>query len=138
MACHQLIYTSRSAFEFVETDLLNILNKAQSANYQHRISGLLVYHAGKIMQMIEGDEADIKNLFANIRRDSRHTDVTVVLETDSPKRCFATWAMGFAMSDCSNGPLGNQPFYFSLDDIKAVCSALKGEAGETFLGFLDS
>ena len=138
MTCHQLIYISHPTIESVEEALLDILKKAQSENYKLRISGLMVYHRGKFMQLLEGDEINVKNLFAKIQRDARHTDVKVLLEMDNPKRCFSTWAMGFGMSGCSNGFLSEQPFYFSVNDIKDICEALKGDVGEEFLKFLNA
>lgn len=137
MNCHQLIYVSQPTIEFVDEALLDILKIAQIENHKQRISGLMVYHNGKFMQLLEGDEINVKNLFAKIQRDTRHTDIKVLLERDSAKRCFSTWAMGFGMSGCSNGFLSGQPFYFSLDDIRDICEALKCDVGEAFLKFLN-
>jgi len=136
MSCHQLIYISCSKTVAVDAMLLQILKLAQSENFKHGISGLLVYRQGRFMQLLEGHADDVKTLFNNIRHDSRHTDVAVVLEKDSKQRSFPTWTMGFGDGDGGQGSLMEQTFYFSLEDIKHICSALNDEVGETFLNFL--
>lgn len=136
MICRQLIYTSRVDTLAVGGMLLQILKLAQSNNYKYEISGLLVYRQGRFMQLLEGDADNVKTLFHNIYHDSRHSDVEVVLEKDSTQRNFPTWAMGFGDGEGSQGSLMEQTFYFSLEDIKKICSALNDDVGNTFLEFL--
>lgn len=46
--------------------------------------------------MLEGDEANVLNLFTIIAADRRHTDVIKIIHEPIPRRAFSEWTMGFA------------------------------------------
>jgi hypothetical protein len=138
MTCYQLLYISHPRTENLEVELLAILNHAQSINYQLRISGLLVYHQNLFMQLLEGEEITVKNLFTKIQQDSRHNNICVLVETNSLHRSFSTWAMGFGTSHGLSPLFSEQSFNFSIDDIKEICSGLQGKVGEKINQFLIS
>ena len=138
MACHQLIYISRPTIKITAAVLLDILKKSENKNHPHQISGLLVFHNGQFMQLMEGEKKAVRNLFETVKHDPRHTDVEIVLEVDSPERCMPAWAMGFSMSDSVDSEISNQVFYISIDDTKQICKLMKGDVGLQFLKFLGS
>lgn len=133
---YHLIYTSKPAVRAGEKILLEILEESQNGNFKNRISGLLVFHRGRFIQLLEGRESDVKELFAIIQRDRRHTDIEIVCEGSSPTRAFPTWIMAFAGgNDVEN--MDPVDFYFSIGDIKDICRELNHPVGKIFLEFLD-
>ncbi|MBC6700153.1 BLUF domain-containing protein [Hymenobacter puniceus] len=92
---YQLLYHSHATHPPTETDLRALLAQAEHYNARHQLTGLLLYSAGRYVQVLEGTEADVQNLYARIRRDPRHEQVVTVSAGPAPRRHFADWSMGF-------------------------------------------
>lgn len=133
---HQLIYESRPSAGIDEDALIDILDRTQYKNLRLGISGLLVFHNGKFMQLLEGEEKQVKELFEIIRRDPRHTDVTVTLETDSQTRIMPSWVMGFHVDSKQGNKVSEQSFYLAPDITMQICASMGGAVGQKFLEFL--
>lgn len=137
MSCYQLIYTSHAVGEMTDDILLNILSVSQNKNSKLRISGLLVFDQGRFIQLLEGGKEEVETLFySTIQHDPRHTEVQVVLETESPVRCMPTWAMGFSQTANTDSNLSRQSFFISLDETRQLCETLEGDAGRILSEFL--
>ena len=100
-----LIYVSRLApsRHSVETIFRGILATARSRNEALNITGLLAYADGYFVQLLEGERAEVLQLYASITRDERHLDVSILSSTKITRRTHATWAMGGAL--LSNRPI---------------------------------
>ncbi len=136
MSCRQIIYTSRPTAEIDDSVLLNILVRSQVKNDDMGISGLLVFHHGQFMQLLEGDADVVGKLMDTIRQDPRHADVAVLLDRESPKRCMPMWAMAFSTSKPMDQTIKEQAFSLSLEEGKSICAAMSGEVGRIFHQFL--
>ena len=88
MPLHHLIYQSTAQLAFTDDDLRALLEKARAFNSAHRISGVLLYHEGQFVQVLEGDEAVLRPLYDRIRRDARHTHVVKLADAPLPQRNF--------------------------------------------------
>jgi blue light- and temperature-responsive anti-repressor len=62
------------------------------------ISGFLVFSKDKFIQVLEGERKLVFETFDRIKRDDRHTDITVLGAAPCQSRAFPDWLMG-AMSD---------------------------------------
>ena len=93
--CIQVVYVSSATKSFSETNLLEIVQKAQAFNSSEGITGMLLYRDLNFMQVLEGPESAVRSLLAKIEHDPRHTGILVLLErtVDSPQ--FGDWSMGF-------------------------------------------
>jgi Sensors of blue-light using FAD len=91
-----LLYCSEQVYEMDASDMLKLLFDARTFNREHGITGLLLHHGGRFMQLLEGEESDLRGLYDRIKADARHHDL--VLEVDSPasERLFPGWSMGYA------------------------------------------
>ena len=69
--------------------LLELLAVARRNNPRAGVTGQLLYKDGNFMQLIEGDEAAVRALFARIERDPRHGGVIVLLDHVVPEREFS-------------------------------------------------
>lgn len=86
-----------------EKDLNFLLEQSIAWNTDHNLTGMLLYIQGRFisqlegrfMQILEGTEADVENLFVKIKKDSRHHKVIVLNRNKINQRAFSTWQMGF-------------------------------------------
>ncbi len=88
----RLIYRSQP-FGFDTAMLAGILSAARRNNPQWEITGALICRHDVYLQLIEGPSASIRELYARILDDDRHTDVRLLLEEDMGQRLFPAWAM---------------------------------------------
>jgi hypothetical protein len=76
-------------------DLRDILLKSRFNNAKLGITGMLLYHDGSILQILEGEPGNVEMLFQKIGRDNRHSNVFKMMEFESEHRNFEEWSMGF-------------------------------------------
>lgn len=88
----RLIYRSQP-FGFDTSVLAGILSAARRNNPKWEITGALICRHDVYLQLIEGPSASIRELYARILDDDRHTDVRLLLEEDMGQRLFPAWAM---------------------------------------------
>ena len=69
----QLIYSSAATVPCTATDLNQLLECARARNTLFNVSGMLLYHSGSFLQVIEGPESGIDTIYRSIARDPRHT-----------------------------------------------------------------
>ena len=93
---HCLIYRSQASRALHEVTLVPLLRKARRYNQQANLSGLLVHTKGQFLQIIEGPEPALSDLFARIVDDPRHYDVHMLAYGTVPERAFADWRMAYA------------------------------------------
>lgn len=94
-----IIYVSSAVRLFTDEELEDLLRAARDHNARHGISGLLLYGDGNFMQLLEGPEPVVAELYARIQRDPRHHMViTVQKETGLPRE-FADWSMAYRQVD---------------------------------------
>ena len=92
---HCIVYFSNSVKPLGENDLLTILTDSRRNNRAARVTGILLYVHGRIIQVLEGEKDTIETLYQRIRADKRHTNVTRVLDRPISQRLFSDWEMGY-------------------------------------------
>ncbi len=127
----QLIYRSQP-FGFDQAMLDGILIAAQRNNRANDITGALICRQDMYIQLIEGPDEAIDDLFALIRTDDRHTDVQ--LETSEPveQRMFPDWemladtnpSMTFSQTQVENGAVESA----SADTLRDVFRRIADDA----------
>lgn len=80
---------------YSDHELDAILSISRRNNALQEITGILLYHEGAILQVLEGPKGSVQEAYARIATDPRHKNVTLVLEQESSARHFPDWAMGF-------------------------------------------
>lgn len=73
--------------------LSQILNSSRKNNKEKGITGVLSYRDGFYIQVLEGSEEAVNSLFSKILADSRHHEVTVILNEAIEQRSFSGWYM---------------------------------------------
>ena len=92
----QLIYSSAAVNPFSEAELALLLSLARTNNERVAVTGMLLYHDGSFLQVLEGEALVLDALFVRIGRDKRHHRVLPLLKRDVEERRFGEWRMGFA------------------------------------------
>jgi Sensors of blue-light using FAD len=93
---NQVVYSSAALAPFSETQLTELLARARTKNERLGVSGMLLYHQGSFLQVLEGDGAVLESLFSTISADKRHQRVVALLKREVDERHFGDWRMGFA------------------------------------------
>lgn len=91
----RLVYVSSALADFGPDELLDLLVKARHKNDQKHITGMLLYKDGNFMQVLEGEESAVRQLFHTIENDTRHSGTIVLMEDPVDERLFGKWSMGF-------------------------------------------
>jgi len=91
----QIVYGSSAARPFSKTKLIELLSQARAKNGRLGISGMLLYKDGNFLQVIEGDEVVVRQLFESISQDVRHQNILVIDENTITERQFGNWSMAF-------------------------------------------
>lgn len=92
---HSIIYKSEAIEGFDIPKIYKMLSKARESNSENGITGCLVFHNQKFMQLLEGPEEKVMPLFEQIRADKRHHNVTYLGEHKLEDRLFDQWSMAF-------------------------------------------
>lgn len=92
---HQLVYQSAAIRAFTEDELIELLQVARNKNPRYQVTGMLLYHEGAFIQVIEGGRLVVERLFDKVRRDPRHDAIRVLARAQVPERLFGEWSMGF-------------------------------------------
>lgn len=112
----QIIYVS-SAVGLPRTgEIDRLLHVSQRRNEREAISGLLLYHDGSFMQIIEGREDAVGALFSRICLDPLHRNIIKLHEGPASGRLFPGWSMGFARPDAPRSP--DSPSTVSFQDVR--------------------
>ena len=99
MALYFLIYSSIPTRRLTDQELDDLLETARSANEMHGVTGMLICFKDMYLQLIEGEETKIKQLYNNLLMDDRHYRVQTLKEGEINKRFFPDWSMGFERKD---------------------------------------
>lgn len=116
-ALFQLMYESTAVQPMSAEDLNALLEQARARNSRWGVTGLLLYKHGRFLQVLEGLEQPVRDLFASIARDARHTDIQIVFTSPIERRTFPDWQMGFIACDASGAepPAGAPPLPLGND-----------------------
>ena len=70
-----------------------ILGASDANNRRDHVTGMLIYHRGQFMQVIEGARVDIDRLMKRLRADVRHGNIRMLLDGPAHDRRFGTAPM---------------------------------------------
>jgi hypothetical protein len=77
------------------------------------VTGLLLFHRGWFLQVLEGPLEAVDDTFDRIRRDGRHTDIRTVADLPIAARAFGDWTMSAEkLDELASGELAQ----LGLDD----------------------
>lgn len=102
---HYMIYVSSATKPMNAPALESLLSWSREKNTEKGLTGMLIYrystdaNKGYFIQMLEGEEHEVRALYDKIKRDKRHHTVLPLGEGKIEERMFSEWAMGFKNVD---------------------------------------
>ncbi len=93
----EIVYASAEAKPFSANALADLLEKARVNNRALGVTGVLLYHNGSFLQVLEGPESVVDGLFQKIAKDPRHTRMMTIKRGPISQRAFSEWSMGFVV-----------------------------------------
>jgi hypothetical protein len=111
----QLIYASAAAKQFTAPELDRLLERARLRNDLYSVTGMLLYHSGSFLQVVEGPESGIDIIYYSISKYPRHLKPKILLRQTISRRDFSDWSMGFAeTTNAFRRPAGFVDYYRTL------------------------
>ncbi|MGF7081478.1 BLUF domain-containing protein [Mucilaginibacter sp. UYCu711] len=119
---YYLIYVSKATAPMSATDLLSLLDSSRTWNEAHELTGMLLYiqgepvgeKAGRFIQVLEGSEPKVRQIFDLISTDVRHNLVSILNEGPLKSRNFESWRIGFEA--ITTVDLSKHPGYVDLNN----------------------
>lgn len=90
----ELVYCSTGS-SVGPKDITDILKTSRTFNLKNDITGCLLYHNDEFIQILEGNQDIVQQLFERIRKDKRHYGVTLLTESAKTQRAFPEWSMAY-------------------------------------------
>ena len=90
-----IAYVSAAADPVTDDDVAAILSQSRANNERNGLTGALLYHGGRFIQILEGPDEAVHSRFAIISADPRHRIIQTVREKQINERQFPEWTMGF-------------------------------------------
>lgn len=110
-----LIYSSVPSRVLTDKEVEDLLTVSRKENEIHNITGMLLCLPETYIQLIEGPENEIRQLYQNLIKDRRHHKVITLKEGIIEKRFFPDWSMGY---DKRNISVKNQHGAFDFSEEK--------------------
>lgn len=92
MSFLRIVYASRP-FGFDAGNLIDILFKARANNAKADVTGCLICRDDLYLQLLEGPEAAVQQIYVKILADDRHVEITELVRDHVADRMFGAWAM---------------------------------------------
>jgi hypothetical protein len=118
-----------------EQGIERILAVARARNASLQVTGALYYDGAYFLQVLEGPQAAVAEVFASILADDRHGDVRVVERGPVSRRSFADWDMAWVTEVSVAGILAHDPDmpaarpYRAAEAVATLSQALRGPPG---------
>lgn len=90
-----LLYFGVASKEFTEPDFVELLEQARSRNAFLDITGKLLYCEGTFIQLLEGAEDAVKEVYASIVKDKRLIAIKTITTGHAEERYYSNWSMDF-------------------------------------------
>ena len=90
-----IAYVSAATGPVSDEQIADILQVARRNNGRDGLTGALIYHGGRFIQILEGPEERVNFWYDIIAADPRHRILQKVRERQITERQFPEWTMGF-------------------------------------------
>ena len=128
-----ITYFSSAIQSTTEQVVLDIVHFSRENNARLGITGVLLYINGRIVQVLEGQQQAVEQLYQRIQADPRHTDIRTIISQPIGQRLFDQWYMGYEMLNHRQYeeigaiiPITAQPESVSESDQPVILRMLKG------------
>jgi hypothetical protein len=130
---YRLIYISSASSLYSADQLEDILTASRRNNERLGITGILLYHDGSIVQVLEGDELNVTNCYHRILLDKRHGGAMTIMEGPCKERFFEEWSMGFKKVSDTQWETLSGYFPITASSVKFANESSSGNDMTTFI-----
>lgn len=99
MTLHTMVYRSIPVFSGLLKNYIfeidQILSTSRRRNETQGVTGALLFNEDRFVQLLEGEEFDVKSTFERIALYSRHEAVELLFDQNTKERRFPAWSMAF-------------------------------------------
>jgi hypothetical protein len=88
----RIIYVSERT-DVSNANLQKIIASSRKNNPQVEVTGCLVSGMNSYLQLLEGFETSVDQLYLKISKDTRHANIKILNEENIENRLFTTWSM---------------------------------------------
>lgn len=99
MSLCRLLYISSAVRDFDPDEVQLLVSAASQRNADNDLTGLLIYHDGSFLQVLEGPSETVEASYARIMQNWRHHNATVLLRETVETRAFPDFSMACADPD---------------------------------------
>lgn len=92
---YKIMYISSVREPMTDNQLDALLEKCRTKNQHFDVTGYLIYHEGKFIQLLEGRKITVEYIYNTVCLDDRHQDVVELCAEPINERVFPEWKMGF-------------------------------------------
>ena len=92
-------YLSQSKLDWTDEAIDQLLERSKQNNATKGITGAMIYANGYFMQLIEGPQIAVDELYSAIEADPRHEVLSLLHNQEIKDRHFSDWAMEYRDSD---------------------------------------
>jgi hypothetical protein len=108
MKVYQLTYRSKAIEDITPNSIYEIVQVANKFNPTVGITGCLVFENGYFIQILEGEQEAVEELYFKIKQDKRHTFTSILSKGFTAKRIFDKWDMAYMnLTDLSVGDIND-------------------------------
>jgi hypothetical protein len=123
---HRIVWISEACRRYKEDELISLLNESRSYNVKNNVTGILLYDQKSFMQIMEGAEEVIDEIYyKRIVPSTHHRNVTLLYMGEIEERNFQSWSMGFFYAH--DEALHKVPGYLDFQDTHASFLDLKND-----------
>ncbi len=126
---YQLVYVSTATILLELNDIHAIERVAIINNEKAGLTGALTYCDCKFMQFLEGQKSHVEQIFAAIKKDTRHHSIDVLRQDFIPERQFTDWHMKY--TDVNEIHEKHGPVYHKIFDTQADTLSVSLKAEES-------
>lgn len=94
MASRQLAFASRARFDLRAAQTSELIATSRANNARDGITGVLLYSGETFLQIVEGEDVAISNLWRRLLLDDRHRELTTLFD-QAGTRWYARWRAGY-------------------------------------------
>ena len=88
----RIIYVSERT-DVSNANLQKIIASSRKNNPQVEVTGCLVSGMNSYLQLLEGSDASVDQLYLKISKDTRHANIKILNEENIQNRLFTSWSM---------------------------------------------
>lgn len=95
MALFRIVYVSEATGSVGSSlmALIDIIGVSEQNNRRDHLTGVLMRHEGRFLQILEGARSDLNRVMARVAKDRRHDNLGILSDQPISQRLFPDWTM---------------------------------------------